>query len=54
MYSNNRTNCGIPVNSQGAVFGVGVVANGGSNPCSSPAVMTGHAISTREVPATTV
>jgi hypothetical protein len=35
MYSNNRTNCGIPVNSQGAVFGVGVVANGGSNPWQS-------------------
>ena len=31
QYSENRTNCGIPVNSQGAVFGVGVIANGGSN-----------------------
>ena len=35
MYSNNRTNCGIPVNSQGAVFGVGVIANAGSNPWNS-------------------
>ncbi len=35
MYSENRTNCGIPVNNQGAVFGVGVIANGGSNPWQS-------------------
>jgi len=31
MYSQNRTNCGIPVNNQGAVFGIGRVANNGSN-----------------------
>ncbi len=29
-YSDNRTNCGIPVNNQGAVFGVGVVQNKGT------------------------
>jgi len=28
-YSDNRTNCGIPVNNQGAVFGAGVVQNQG-------------------------
>jgi len=31
MYSQNRTNCGIPVNNQGAVFGIGRVANAGGS-----------------------
>jgi len=30
-YSDNRTNCGIPVNNQNAVFGIGVIQNAGSD-----------------------